>query len=133
MGVKFEGQLRRMFRFTGALFGLIAVSAGAFGAHTLERLNPRADVEVFETAVRYQMWHALALLVIASALPESKLVRASGSLFVAGTLMFSGSLYALALGAPSWVGPVTPLGGLALIGGWCLTCVAALQESNARA
>jgi uncharacterized membrane protein YgdD (TMEM256/DUF423 family) len=99
------------------------VALGAFAAHGLKaRLAPDL-LAVFETGVRYQMYHALALL--AAAWASSKwpggAVTAAGWLFVAGIVLFSGSLYALALGAPRWLGPITPVGGLAFLAGWaCL-------------
>ncbi len=117
----------RVFFALGALSGLIAVAAGAFGAHALrERLAPDL-LGVFETAARYQMYHALALLAVGWATtrwPESVAAWA-GWLFVAGTVIFSGSLYALALTGTRWLGAVTPIGGLCFLAGWlCLALVA---------
>ena len=104
----------------GAVLGFVGVLAGAFGAHALRaRLSP-VLLQVFETAVRYQLVHALALVVTALALERggSRPLAAACALFVAGTVCFSGSLYALALtGAPAW-GMVTPVGGVCLLGGW---------------
>ena len=111
----------------GALSGAIAVGAGAFGAHALRaRLEPRM-LEVFETAVRYQMYHALALLAtawVASRFPGS-LVTASGWLFVAGTLFFSGSLYAMVFSGVRALGAITPIGGVLFIAGWICLALAA--------
>lgn len=123
--------MHRTFLALGALLGMLAVAAGAFGAHALEaRLTPER-LDVFETAARYQMYHALALLGVAwaaSALPAgASLLAASGWLFTAGTLVFSGSLYLLALGGPRWLGAVTPIGGVAFIIGWALLGLAALR------
>jgi uncharacterized membrane protein YgdD (TMEM256/DUF423 family) len=113
----------RLFFLMGALSAMIAVAAGAFGAHALRtRLSPDY-LAVFETAARYQMYHALALLAVAWAAARwpGSLPNAAGWLFVAGTLLFSGSLYALALTGARWVGAITPLGGLAFLAGWlCL-------------
>lgn len=113
----------RIFFSLGALSALISVAAGAFGAHALrERLTPEY-LGVFETAARYQMYHALALLAVAWASSRwpGQLPQWAGWLFVAGTLLFSGSLYALALSGVRWVGAITPLGGMALLAGWlCL-------------
>jgi len=104
--------------FVGSLFGLAGVILGAFGAHALEAvLAARESTAVWETAVDYQMWHALALLVLA-ALPAGLKTKFSAICFTAGIVLFSGSLYGLALGGPKWLGPVTPLGGLCLIAGW---------------
>lgn len=109
------------FLFLGALLGGLAVALGAFGAHALKaRLAPEKLV-TFDTGVRYHFYHALALLAVGTAqiaLPAAGTLALSGWLFVAGIALFSGSLYWLALGGPRWLGPVTPLGGLALIGGW---------------
>ncbi len=110
----------RAFGVLGAASALLAVAAGAFGAHALRaRLAPDLAA-VFETAVRYQMYHALALLFTAWAAARWPLapVRAAGWLFVAGTVVFSGSLYLLALTGVRGFGAVTPLGGLAFLAGW---------------
>ena len=110
------------FTRLGALSALIAVAAGAFGAHALrDRLAPDL-LAVFETGARYQMFHALALILVGLVLDRSdtRAVRASGWLFVAGTLLFSGSLYALALSGVGGLGAVTPLGGAAWIVGGAL-------------
>jgi uncharacterized membrane protein YgdD (TMEM256/DUF423 family) len=96
------------------------VALGAFGAHGLKaRLSPDM-LGVWHTAVQYHAWHALALLLVGFAgfHLEGNWIRAAGWLLLAGIMLFSGSLYALALGAPKGLGIVTPLGGLALIAGW---------------
>lgn len=112
--------MERLFLVLGALSAGVAVALGAFGAHTLRaRLAPEM-LDVFETGVRYQMYHALALLVVAWATarwPQAG-AAAAGWLFVAGTLLFSGSLYVLVLSGARWLGAVTPLGGVAFILGW---------------
>lgn len=118
----------RLFFALGSASALVAVGAGAFGAHALRaRLTPDL-LAVFETGARYQMYHALALLAAAWALtrwPGPWPVRA-GWLFVVGTLLFSGSLYALALSGVRWLGAVTPFGGVAFLAGWlCLLLAAA--------
>jgi uncharacterized membrane protein YgdD (TMEM256/DUF423 family) len=119
----------RVFFALGALSALVAVAAGAFGAHTLrERLAPET-LAVFEVGARYHMYHALALLAVAWAIgrwPGGAAVTA-GWLFVAGTLVFSGSLYLLSLTGQRWLGAVTPLGGLAFILGWALLAWTALR------
>ncbi|HEY8240418.1 MAG TPA: DUF423 domain-containing protein [Kiritimatiellia bacterium] len=115
----------------GAIFAGTAVILGAFGAHALrDRLAPD-QLLVFETGVRYQMYHALALFAVAwmSERKPGRAAAAAGRLFVAGIVLFSGSLYLLATrdltGAPAaWLGPVTPLGGLCFIAGWAALAVA---------
>ena len=112
----------RTFFALGALLAGLAVAAGAFGAHGLrDRLAPDM-LAVFETAVRYQMYHALALLAVAWAAarwPGSSTALA-GWLFVAGIVVFSGSLYVLALSGVRWLGAITPLGGLCFLAGWAI-------------
>ena len=111
----------------GALSGAVGVAAGAFGAHALRaRLEPRM-LEVFETGARYQMYHAIALLGVAWAASRwpGALTTASGWLFVAGTVLFSGSLYAMALTDVRALGAVTPIGGVCFIAGWVCLAVAA--------
>ncbi len=119
----------RGFVALGALSGLVAVAAGAFGAHALrDRLAPDM-LAVFETGARYQMYHALALLAVAWAAGRwpGPAPVAAGWLFVAGTVVFSGSLYLLALTGARWLGAVTPLGGLAFIAGWAALAWGALR------
>jgi len=114
--------MERTFFTMGALFAGLAVAAGAFGAHALrDRLAPDM-LAIFETGARYQMYHALALLAVAWATvrwPESSAVLA-GWCFVAGIVVFSGSLYVLAFTGVRWLGAITPLGGLAFLAGWAL-------------
>lgn len=113
----------RIFFALGALSGFISVAAGAFGAHALRgRLSPEY-LGIFETAARYQMYHALALLAVAWAITRGAGSPAqwAGWLFLIGTVLFSGSLYALALSGTRWLGAITPLGGVAFLAGWlCL-------------
>jgi uncharacterized membrane protein YgdD (TMEM256/DUF423 family) len=116
----------RGFIITGAVLAAAAVAAGAFGAHALSaRLTPDR-LATWETAARYHMYHALALVLIGllGGRWPSALLGWAGWLFVAGVLVFSGTVYALALGAPRWLGAITPLGGLALITGWLLVAAA---------
>jgi uncharacterized membrane protein YgdD (TMEM256/DUF423 family) len=106
------------------------VAAGAFGAHALRaRLGP-SDLVTFETAVRYQMYHALALLLTGLLTDREVRVGASGWLFLAGIVLFSGSLYLLTLGGLRWMGAVTPLGGLAFILGWLLLAWRLFQSTG---
>ncbi len=120
--------MNSLFFFLGSLSGGLAVALGAFGAHALKtRLTPES-LATFETGVRYQMYHALALLVVAVAVTHVanvSLLNAAGWLFIAGTLLFSGSLYLLCFTQKRWLGAITPFGGLAFIAGWLLLALAA--------
>ena len=105
---------------------MLAVGFGAFGAHALKNRLDDYAMGVFQTAVQYHFYHSLALLavgVIALSQPQTALLRSSGWLFLLGILVFSGSLYCLAMTGVRWLGAVTPLGGLAFIAGWA--CLAA--------
>lgn len=116
----------RLAATLGTLFGAVAVALGAFGAHALRsRLEPR-DLEIFETGVRYQMYHAFALLAAAWLLDKG-IAPAGGAAwgFTIGTVIFSGSLYLMIFTGQRWLGAVTPIGGVALIVGWALLIVAA--------
>ena len=113
---------RRQAGIAACLFAGMAVLAGAFGAHALrDRLGADA-IAIWRTAVDYQFWHALALLGIAVlAVEPTPALRWATRAFVIGIILFSGSLYALALGAPRVIGLLTPFGGLAFVAGWaCL-------------
>jgi len=111
-----------------ALSGLLAVVFGAFGAHALRSRLDAYAMGIFETAVQYQFFHSLALLgvgILMLQLPPTALLRSSALLFGIGILVFSGSLYLLSFTGLRWLGAVTPLGGLAFIGGWaCLGAAA---------
>ena len=112
--------MERTFVLVGIVFAFLGVALGAFGAHGLEGRVPPRDLEIFETAVRYQMYHALALILmgwVVSRWPGDAAVVA-GWAFVVGVLVFSGSLYLLVLTGARWLGAITPLGGLALLLGW---------------
>ena len=120
----------RLFFGIGALSALISVAAGAFGAHALRvRLTPEY-LAAFETAARYQMYHALGLLAVAWAITRwpGPLPVWAGWLFVAGTVLFSGSLYILAMTGIRWWGAVTPLGGVAFLAGWLCLVLAVLRR-----
>ena len=110
----------RRFFGLGAVSAFLAVAAGAFGAHALRDAVPPDRLEVWETAARYQMYHALGLLVVAylAAQKDARAARLAGWLFVGGTVLFSGSLYLLAVSGITWLGAVTPLGGVAFLVGW---------------
>lgn len=119
----------KIFVVLGALFAGLSVAAGAFGAHALRgQLEPRM-LEVFETAARYQMYHALALFAVAWLVQQTQVQAAqlAGWAFVAGILLFSGSLYAMALTGVRVLGAITPVGGVAFIVGWCALAVAAMR------
>ena len=119
----------RIFFALGALSALLGVAAGAFGAHALKARVTPDMLAVFEVGVRYQMYHAFALIACAWAVTKwpGTLVNASGWLFVVGTIVFSGSLYALSLSGVRWLGAITPFGGLAFLAGWICLAVAALR------
>jgi uncharacterized membrane protein YgdD (TMEM256/DUF423 family) len=113
----------RLFITLGALSGLLAVGAGAFGAHALRQRLSADMLGVYQTGVTYQMYHALALLGVGILLARfsidgSTWLSAAGWLFVAGTLLFSGSLYLLSLSGTAWLGAITPLGGICFLLGW---------------
>jgi uncharacterized membrane protein YgdD (TMEM256/DUF423 family) len=119
----------RTFLLAGAIAGLIAVAFGAFGAHGLRgRLTPDM-LAVFETGVRYHMYHALALLLTAALAPRmpGKAIVAAGWLFVGGIVLFSGSLYVLAVTGVTALGAITPIGGVAFLAGWAALAIAALS------
>jgi uncharacterized membrane protein YgdD (TMEM256/DUF423 family) len=123
----YESEMDKTFLLIGGLAGFISVAFGAFGAHALRgRLSPEM-LAVFETAVRYQMYHALAVLVVGLIMARlgGWLFAAAGWLFTAGIVLFSGSLYALALTGVTTLGAITPLGGLAFLAGWACLIVAA--------
>jgi len=110
--------MNNLFFRLGALFALLSVAAGAFGAHALRSVLEPAALEIFQTAARYQMYHALALLVV-GVLDKPK-HRWTGWCFVVGIVLFSGSLYALSITGITILGIITPLGGLAWLVGWGL-------------
>lgn len=130
--------MHKNFLIGGAVFGGLAVVLGAFGAHGMEKITQDEKIlHAFQTAVLYQLFHALALLVVAlvyEKLPV-KWLKWSGNSFVAGILLFSGSIYTVCylkiIDSPAikWVGPITPFGGLLLITGWLLLIVAARSKN----
>ncbi len=121
-----------MIRFlivAGAVLGAIGVAAGAFGAHALEARVTPERLQTFETGVRYQMYHSLALIAVAwlaSQWPTWHFT-ASGIAFLTGILIFSGSLYILVLTDTPWLGAITPIGGVAFITGWILLALGAIR------
>lgn len=110
-----------LFISASALSGLLAVALGAFGAHGLKHYLSPEKLAIFHTATQYQMYHALALLgvgVLIRLSPATKTLKISGLAFILGTVLFCGSLYALALGAPTVTGIITPFGGISFLAGW---------------
>jgi uncharacterized membrane protein YgdD (TMEM256/DUF423 family) len=114
---------------TGALLAMLAVAAGAFGAHALATRVPADRLAIFEIAVRYQMYHALGLFALSWAIsrwPGGSFGTAAW-LILAGTVVFAGTLYAMTFGAPRWLGAVTPIGGALMILGWGAAAWSALR------
>lgn len=115
----------------GGLFGGLAVITGAFGAHGLEGRLEAKDLQTYEVAVRYQMYHSLALVLVGLlAQHPSRLLSLAGSMFALGILLFSGLLYALVFTGITRLGMIVPLGGLAFIAGWFLLAAAALSSGQ---
>lgn len=110
----------RLFFTLGCVLAALGVGLGAFAAHGLRNTLDAADLATFETGVRYQMYHAFALLAVAWAVERwgGATATYAGWSFVAGIALFSGSLYMLVLTGPRWLGAVTPLGGVAFLVGW---------------
>jgi uncharacterized membrane protein YgdD (TMEM256/DUF423 family) len=129
-----ELEMDRTFLFFGAVAGFVSVAFGAFGAHALRNKLTPDMLAVFETGVRYQMFHALALLVTAIVVArfDGWAARAAGWCFVAGIVLFSGSLYALSLSGVRTLGAITPFGGVAFLAGWALLVYVALVGALVR-
>ena len=125
----FTMHIAHNYRLLGSILAFSAVLLGAFGAHALKQtLSAHESVQTWETAVRYQMWHALGLILLSLINERQALPKMIGPCLVIGTLLFSGSLYGLALDGPNWLGPITPLGGLCLIAGWALLAYACVKN-----
>lgn len=131
-----EGSARRKrWLVVGGLLGFLGVAAGAFAAHALKsKLEPKA-LEWWETAARYQLYHAplIVLCGTMNARGGERAANFAASSFTAGIFLFSGSLYAMALSAPtfpSWLGPITPIGGVLLLLGWGALCVAGFRSPS---
>jgi len=117
----------------GGCLALLAVMAGAFGAHGLRGLVSERDLEVFQTAVTYQMYHAIALVMVAllSGMGLSrKLLGWAAGFYLAGIALFSGSLYLLVLTDVRWLGPVTPVGGVCFMVGWVLLIISGINRNR---
>jgi uncharacterized membrane protein YgdD (TMEM256/DUF423 family) len=120
----------KTFLTLGGIAALLAVALGAFGAHALKNRVPPEMLAVWHTGIEYHLFHALGLLAVglaAAQLPGSTLLKWSGWLMLAGILLFSGSLYALALSGQSWLGAITPAGGLAFLAAWAVFVAAVLR------
>jgi len=120
----------KLFLSVGGLMALAAVALGAFSAHALKGRLSAEMLAVWHTGVEYHIYHALGLLavgLVATQLPESALLKWSGWLMFAGILLFSGSLYALALSGERWLGAITPIGGTAFLAAWALLVVGVLR------
>ncbi|HEX6133284.1 MAG TPA: DUF423 domain-containing protein [Longimicrobiales bacterium] len=118
------------FVVAGALLAAAAVAAGAFGAHALAaRLTPER-LATWETAARYHLYHSLALVILGAVAGRwpAPLLSVAGWLFTVGIVVFGGTVYALALGGPRWLGAITPIGGLALISGWVVLAAAVARS-----
>jgi uncharacterized membrane protein YgdD (TMEM256/DUF423 family) len=127
----------KIIKSIAAIIGFSGVGLGAFGAHALKAtLTARGSLDIWQTATQYHLVHAVAMLatVIAAGAGEDEQVRRSwircAWAFLVGVLLFSGSLYVLALGGPRWLGPVTPLGGAALLVGWFLVAFAGRRSAK---
>ncbi|MDF3980926.1 DUF423 domain-containing protein [Luteibacter sp. PPL201] len=124
---------QRVSRATAMLVaaaGLSAVALGAFGAHALRGTIGVDALSTWHIGVEYHFWHALALFGAAAGLAQGAWRRAALALFPVGIVLFSGSLYALALGAPRWTGAITPLGGVCFIAGWVAVGMSLLRDAE---
>ncbi|MEQ1528486.1 MAG: DUF423 domain-containing protein [Methylococcales bacterium] len=124
--------MKSVFLFLGAVSALLGVGFGAFGAHGLKTVLSPEMLSVYQTGVSYQMWHALGLIgiaVIRQQLPSSRLLWWAGWLMFTGIVLFSGSLYLLAILDMKWLGMVTPFGGVALLTAWLLMIIFAAKDS----
>jgi len=122
--------MERLFFAAGAISAFCAVAAGAFGAHALKAKFSAEMFSIFEVGVRYQIYHAFGLFVVAWAFTKwpGAPINTAGWLFIVGTIIFSGSLYALTLTGMRWLGAVTPLGGLAFLAGWVMLAWGVLRS-----
>jgi len=127
---RYNENMDRIFFAIGAFLAFAGVAAGAFGAHGLKSRLDAEMLAVFEVAVRYQMYHAFALIATAWAYTKwpGTVVAAGGVLFITGIIIFSGSLYLLSLSGLKWLGAITPLGGAAFLAGWLCLAWAALRS-----
>lgn len=120
----------KLFLQLGAINAALAIAAGAFAAHGLKSKLSAHYLEVFQTGAQYHFYHALALLLVGLLMlqfPEQGLFKWVGYLFILGILLFSGSLYTLSISGISWLGAITPIGGLAFIIAWLIMAAAMLK------
>lgn len=124
--------MEKKFLLTGAFFGFLGVVAGAFGAHMLKKQLDAEMLQVFETAVKYQVYHSLAIILtgILIKIYGSKWLVWAAWLFISGIVVFSGSLYMLSLTGTKWLGAFTPFGGLAFLSGWICLMLQAWKIKN---
>ncbi len=125
--------MRSLFLLLAAVCGFLAVAMGAFGAHALKEVLSPKMLAVYKTAVDYQIWHALALGIIAlfqQLHSDARLLTWAGWFIFAGIVLFSGSLYLLTLLNLKWLGMITPIGGVAFLIGWILVAITAAQSSK---
>lgn len=124
--------MQRTFLLLGSVFGFFGVALGAFGAHGLKKIIAPEMLLIFETGVRYHMYHTFAILIIAQFVEKYPALRYSGRLFGAGIILFSGSLYILALTGTSLFGTITPIGGVCFLAGWFVVGITAfkIQKEN---
>jgi uncharacterized membrane protein YgdD (TMEM256/DUF423 family) len=124
--------MQRTFLMLGSVFGFFGVALGAFGAHGLKKIISPDMLVIFETGVRYHVYHTFAILIVAFFVEQYPAVRYSGRLFGAGIILFSGSLYVLALTGITIFGAVTPFGGICFLAGWIVLGVTAfkIQKEN---
>ncbi|MEK6771340.1 MAG: DUF423 domain-containing protein [Pseudomonadota bacterium] len=124
--------LYKPFILIGSIAALLAVVFGAFGAHALKARVGADLLAVFQTGVQYHFYHALGLIlvgILAASLPTAGWTRAAGWLMLAGIVIFSGSLYLLALTGQRWLGMITPIGGVAFIAAWATLAVAVVKSN----
>jgi uncharacterized membrane protein YgdD (TMEM256/DUF423 family) len=126
-----SNKMGKLFLIIAGVSGLLSVVLGAFGAHGLKGKIADNLLNAFQTGTQYQMFHSLALLGLAILLLQlsdvSKMLSITGYFWIVGMVLFSGSLYGLALGGPVWLGPITPIGGLLLILGWFCLIIGAFR------
>lgn len=121
----------KIYPTIAGVYGITGVAMGAFGAHALEAyLHNTGHIEIWRTAVEYQMWHALTILTVSASKVQGRYSQISLGCFALGISVFSGSLYILALGGPRWLGPITPIGGTLLIAGWGFLIASLTKKSH---
>ncbi|WP_299484607.1 DUF423 domain-containing protein [Acaryochloris sp. IP29b_bin.137] len=125
--------MAKLFLLAGSMFGGLSVAAGAFASHALKAQLSERSQHIFETGTKYQMYHALALILVSLISSHTEggegLLTLAGYAFIAGIVLFSGSLYGLSLFGIKWFGPITPLGGVAFLVGWGCIAISALRST----